>query len=230
MKRRLNILCIIIMLVLCYSVLEVAYYMGQGIIVGARTGWRAGTEVRNGRQAETNANYQELANMKLVGLIPHALNGEVSELLSDSVYNAKSGQHVPAVYTMIAVSVKTQESGGLKLLSGLLGIFCLVTIVWAIVLFVRIIVAINRSDIFNWRNVRRLRQLGVLLIISFGSSLLSEYLMLCNLREVFALQNYDLSISEVSGVTTFVLGLTALMVAEVFAIGLRMKEEQELTI
>ena len=40
MKRRLNILCIIVVLVLGYSVLETGYYF----IVGVKAGVEAGTE------------------------------------------------------------------------------------------------------------------------------------------------------------------------------------------
>ena len=134
------------------------------------------------------------------------------------------------MHAMMAVSVKTQEGAVSRVVSGLLDFVQLAAIVWSIVLFVKLIVAINRSDIFNWRNIRRLRRLGVLLIVGFGCSLLVEYLSLCSLREVLSLQNYDLVLSDMVDITTFVLGLTALIVAEVFAIGLKMKEEQELTI
>jgi len=106
----------------------------------------------------------------------------------------------------------------------------LVSGVWALVLFIRIVVAVNRSDIFNWRNVRRLRRLGILLIVGFVCVLLPEYLSLCSLREVFSLEAYDLTLSDSVKVTNLLLGLIALIVAEIFAIGLKMKEEQDLTI
>ncbi len=60
--------------------------------------------------------------------------------------------------------------------------------------------------------------------------LLPEYLSLCSLREAFALESYDLILSDSVKATNLLLGLIALIVAEVFAIGLKMKEEQDLTI
>ncbi|WP_373825022.1 DUF2975 domain-containing protein, partial [Bacteroides heparinolyticus] len=96
--------------------------------------------------------------------------------------------------------------------------------------FIRLIISINKSDIFNWRNVRRLRRLGVVLILGFCSVLAGAYMDLVSVREVFSLRGYDLSLSEMANVTTLVLGLCALIVGEVFAIGLKMKEEQDLTI
>ena len=47
---------------------------------------------------------------------------------------------------------------------------------------------------------------------------------------VFSLHGYELSLSELVSTTTLVLGLCSLIVGEVFAIGLKMKEEQDLTI
>ena len=38
MKRRLNILCVIVLLVLGYSVLETTYYVGLGIKTGIEKG------------------------------------------------------------------------------------------------------------------------------------------------------------------------------------------------
>lgn len=39
MKRRLNILCLVVMLVLSYSVLEQGYYIFLGAKMGARPDW-----------------------------------------------------------------------------------------------------------------------------------------------------------------------------------------------
>lgn len=53
---------------------------------------------------------------------------------------------------------------------------------------------------------------------------------LCNLREAFSLESYELILSDSVKVTNLLLGLISLIVAEIFAIGLKMKEEQDLTI
>jgi len=152
------------------------------------------------------------------------------KLLSDSIYNEKSGEYVPVMYSSMAVSVRTNRSWASSVASGMLGLLTFVAIIGAIVLFFKLIVAVNRSHIFNWQNVRRLRRMGLLLIAGFGCSFLSSYLSLCNLREALVLQNYDLSISDLVSTTILVIGLTALIVAEVFAIGLKLQEEQDLTI
>lgn len=226
MKRRLNILCALVLLVLGYSVVETAYYMG----IGVKAGVKASQEIMESGDKETVENLRQLSGMEYVGLIPRSLNQGIKKLLSDSIYNEKSGEYVPVMYSSMAVSVRTNRSWASSVASGMLGLLTFVAIIWAIVLFFKLIVAVNRSRIFNWQNVRRLRRLGLLLVAGFGCSLLSSYLSIYNLREALVLQNYDLSISDLVSTTILVIGLTALIVAEVFAIGLKLQEEQDLTI
>ena len=88
----------------------------------------------------------------------------------------------------------------------------------------------GQGVIFNWKNVRRLRRLGVLLIIGFVCTFLLAFLSFHNVEKVFSVTGYSLSMADMVHITSLVLGISALIVAEVFAIGLKMKEEQELTI
>ena len=204
MKRRLNILCLVVMLVLSYSVLEQGYYIFLGAKMGAQTG------LELGKKGSDIAAYKELMNLKVVNLIPSSM--ESFDFFRDSVYNEKSRSYVPAAYSSLMVSVDSHDS------------------LWAVVLFIRLIISINKSDIFNWRNVRRLRRLGMALVVSFCCTFASSYLDFIGIDTVFSLHGYELSLSELVSTTTLVLGLCSLIVGEVFAIGLKMKEEQDLTI
>lgn len=221
MKRRLNILCVIVMLVLSYSVLETTYYF----FIGAKAGMDAVAEKGIGTMA-----HKKILNMKYINVVPHDLSTLGSNFFLDSVYNEKSGSYVPATYSTLIVSVDNHPTTGETIVEKGLIILQMLMYIWAIVLFIRLIVSINKSDIFNWRNVRRLRRLGVALIISFACTLLVAWLDCLSLNEVFSLRGYELTFSDVVNTTTLVLGLCSLLVGEVFAIGLKMKEEQELTI
>lgn len=218
MKRRLNILCVIVLLVLGYSVLEATYYLAMGFKTGIERGFNPGVDAKE---------KQEIANLQIVQLLPEDLGGD---LLIDSVYNAKSGEYVPAVYSQLIVSVDTKPSA-LSRVTLLLVVFVnIVALIWAVVLFIRLIISINKSDIFNWKNVRRLRRLGMLLVVAFLLALFSTYISMYNVEKVFAMSGYSLIMGDMVRITSLVLGLSALIVAEVFAIGLKMKEEQDLTI
>ena len=99
----------------------------------------------------------------------------------------------------------------------------------ALIIFVMLILSINKSQIFEWKNVRRLRWLGSLLIMSFVFFLIPQVVNYWGLKEVFALEHYIIAPLALQ-TTDLLLGLGCLIVAETFAIGLKMKEEQELTI
>lgn len=97
-------------------------------------------------------------------------------------------------------------------------------------LLLRLVIAINRSEIFSWNNVHRLRKVGTLLLLGFLLQGAQLWLLFHRLDDVFAMQGYSLSLREAITLSNLLLGLVALIVAEVFAIGLKLKEEQELTI
>lgn len=148
MKRRLNILCLVVMLVLSYSVLEQGYYIFLGAKMGAQTG------LELGKKGSDIAAYKELMNLKVVNLIPSSM--ESFDFFRDSVYNEKSRSYVPAAYSSLMVSVDSHDSVGKVVAKYLLIYLHLGFSLWAVVLFIRLIISINKSDIFNWRNVRRL--------------------------------------------------------------------------
>lgn len=215
MKKKLNILCLIILLVLSYSFLESIYYLGAGL--------KAGLEIGMNPQIETH----KYDNMEPIHIMPNIDTG----IMKDSIYNEKSGTYIPVTYGgQIIVNIDTKSSIFSKITSGIITLANPIILVWAIILFFKILIAINQSKIFNWQNVRRLRKMGLLLVICFGLSLISTLIKVYALNKVLSFTHYTLSISDMLNTTLLILGLTALIVAEVFAIGLKLKEEQELTI
>ena len=231
MKRRLNILCIIVLLLMGWSVLEVGYYMAVSATTGFKAGWEYAKQQAEDPQAPPTPEMEvigQLQHMEHVHLHPRTFDME--HWLADSVYNAKTGRYVPAMYAELMVSVPREEDSAMQTAGLLLGLLKLAVGIWAIVLFIRWVVAVNRSDIFTWHNVRRLRRMGVLLLASCALTWLLEYLTVHALRQVFALPGYELTLAGSVSLPVLLLGLCSLIVAEVFAIGLRMKEEQDLTI
>lgn len=218
MKNRLNFLCVIVLLVLSYSIIETAYYFSLGV----------GAGIEKSTHYADEKELQKYVNIQLVELVPDYKNYD--SFLIDSVFNEKSSSYAPASYGRMIVSVDTHQGKLSSITLGLIGLVVPITMVWALVLFIKVIIAINRSNIFNWRNVKRLFRMGVLLIICFCCKFLSSYIALHEIREEFSVSGYSLSMPDFTETTTLLLGLLALIVAEVFAIGLRLKEEQDLTI
>ena len=85
--------------------------------------------------------------------------------------------------------------------------------------FVRFILNVNHDKVFEWKNVVLLRLTGVGLLIVAIIASADEYFTSSSLTEVY--DNYF-------GILIF--SVFNLIVAETFAIGLKLKEEQDLTI
>ena len=163
--------------------------------------------------------------MKSIALFPDNFAN-----LKDSVYNEKTGEFVPAIYGKLVVSVNTPVNIWLKFITMMCNFIGIFTMIFSVVFFAKLIIAINKSRIFDWKNVRRLRWLGAILILNFICSAFPAYISAYELSGVFSISGYSVNLSGLVSKLTLVLGLVALIVGEVFAIGLKMKEEQDLTI
>ena len=216
MKKRLHILCLLVMLVFCYSVFESAYYISSAFVDGFRAGMN---------YVDNKEQFQKTNNMKSIALFPDNFAN-----LKDSVYNEKTGEFVPAIYGKLVVSVNTPVNIWLKFITMMCNFIGIFTMIFSVVFFAKLIIAINKSRIFDWKNVRRLRWLGAILILNFICSAFPAYISAYELSGVFSISGYSVNLSGLVSKLTLVLGLVALIVGEVFAIGLKMKEEQDLTI
>lgn len=220
MKRRLNILCLVVMLVLSYSVLEQGYYIFLGAKMGAQTG------LELGKKGSDIAAYKELMNLKVVNLIPSSM--ESFDFFRDSVYNEKSRSYVPAAYSSLMVSVDSHDSVGKVVAKYLLIYLHLGFSLWAVVLFIRLIISINKSDIFNWRNVRRMRIFVYALISVSLLFELQQWGIYHDLASQVRLEGYEV-LPYSFKYAWFNYMLLALF-TEIFAIGVKIKEEQDLTV
>lgn len=218
MKRRLNILCALVLVVLVLSLYTTGYQFGTGFIMGL--------DVANEQKDNLERNEDSMfhGDFRLVNLVP-----TTAMVQPDTIFNSKTGEKELAVYKELAVRIGKEQNYTQLIITSTCSLINIIVSIVALIIFVRIILNINRSQIFEWRNVRRLRWLGSLLIASFILELLPKLVNYWGISEVFALNKYMIAPFALQ-VTDMLLGLGCLIVAETFAIGLRMKEEQELTI
>ena len=97
--------------------------------------------------------------------------------------------------------------------------FTVLAVVVSFISFVRFILNVNRNKVFVWENVKLLRLTAFGLLIFAIATTCNELHTGCSLVEV-----YDHCFDE------FLFGVFNLIVSEVFAIGLKLQKEQELTI
>ncbi len=106
-----------------------------------------------------------------------------------------------------------------EFLFGILGLATVGAFILSFACFVRFILNVNRNEVFVWDNVWCLRITAIGL--SFGVLVFSAYTIIEGANVIEAFEE-DMAI--------LIFAVFNLIVAEAFAVGLKLKEEQELTI
>ncbi|MBQ9646482.1 MAG: DUF2975 domain-containing protein [Prevotella sp.] len=214
MKKRLNILCVLVFVAIGIGFLPFLYAMGLGVQMGVQGG--------DGAQAELN----RMVNAEQVHLMPV----QMTHLAHVTVDNLLTGEAVTVWPERIVADVEVSYPGWYTVLNTVCRYLVYVALVAIVVLFLKFIVRVNRGHVFEWRNVRLLRWLGGL---ELGGSIVTTMLQVYGAGIVgrqFALSGYAPDYFSYVSATELSVGLVALIAAEIFAIGLKMKEDQDLTI
>ena len=215
MKKKLNLFCALIFVAIVCDLLAMSNVAFTGFAAGMKHGME-----RRAVNETTPGNYC------YVSLLPAEINARNAVTIT-----GKDGAgSMEAWPTQLIVPMGERIGFGtamFKLLYslafGLAGVAALV----AFVLFVR---NINKSKIFIHRNITLLRVVGWCLvatgIIDTADGCYDTYLA----TQTLNLAGYVVDYSSAANITSVIFGLFSLVIAEAFAIGLKMKEEQELTI
>ena len=158
------------------------------------------------------------------------LESASSKNLPSEFLNKKSEEMASARINQIMIKVPVEVESGLGILFDFLfSLAMFAGVIMAIFNFLKIIFAVNKAIIFEWINVKRLRRMGIGLVIMFIASAIivtnQNYIAL----KVIEIENYDIINSAYDGII-LMLGMISFLVAEIFAMGLKLKEEQDLTI
>ncbi len=118
---------------------------------------------------------------------------------------------------------KADTSIGFEFWGGLfivmLGLVCLFLIIRSLIAFVRFILNVNRNKVFVWENVPLLRWTGWGLLAATAMIAIHDLLDHIPFEKIYN-----------STIDDFIFSVFCLIMAEVFMIGLKLKEEQDLTI
>ncbi len=216
MKKRLNLIClgIVLAVLVSMSFLFSTFYYGFKAGIDAYEQGAAGVE-------KLDVTY------KMIGTMPtDVITNETATAI-----NEKDGSTVSILpfISMIGVPNEKADSTDSIFLS-LLDWMVIICCIYAIVQFVKMIRNIHRNIIFDWANVKRLRRLGFSLILCFCCSLVTFAINNHLVSQVISLKDCDFSIAFQFSDPTLLIGFTSLLFAEIFAIGLKLKEENDLTI
>lgn len=142
------------------------------------------------------------------------------------------GRKFPMVVKQAAiVTDSTAGSSAVQWISGISYFLSLVFCVFLVIEIVKFVVNINRGEVFVAKNVKRLRHISIcfiaisLLIVISGVA--QEYLLgSMNLT----LSGYQLSAYWIIPWSNLLLGLLALLIAQVWSRGIALEEEQQFTV
>lgn len=215
MKKRLNIFCACMIAAFLLSVSGNVYLIIEMFINGVEVGMKAA-------QGEIT----EIPQYKMV----HVLPTDMMET-TGTVTNLKDGRQLAVKpITAFIKCPYPHSSHGFEVLQGLIGFIVIIGFVYATVYFAKLMIHINRNIVFDWINVKHLRRVGWSLTGMCVLSFISVWISNHQLAQYIELAGSKLNILVAFSDSTLILGFIALLASEVFAIGLRLKEENELTI
>lgn len=211
MKKRLNILCGLVFLAVFVSLIDAG-------MEGTRGFYEGYTSVPDEEPFDHAASSYQLC-------LRHRPDAPC-----DSVWNAKSGAYVPVKMEQIHIHLDVYWGWGYLLLQFILASILIAFSVYVLVSFIRFIRNVNKEKIFHWDNVRLLRKMGWSLLLVYLVNILFVWLSYWDASQSLELEHYTLNYSHFLSDPMLLEGAIALVAAEVFAIGLRLQEEQDLTI
>lgn len=154
---------------------------------------------------------------------------------SDSLMNLKNDRYLPAKLQTVDVLYSYNEQAELRqmlkyrailFVTVFISLFLLVVVP---VYFYKIMGAFYRNNVFESKNVKRLKILGILMLILYMLKTAMDITDYYYKKSLIDLANYKLSI-YLSGAEWLFMGLIALLLAQILKRSVEFKEEQELTI
>lgn len=230
MKKKFNILCGTMVAVIILYVAGSFAYTG---VLTYKIAMNAMSQSKENRE-EMKKNMEIFDNRKYtmcaLTMIPtDILTGEKESTIENTV----TGEQTPIIPVKSMVFVKGADTSSMK--NGVistLGVICTVAYILFLYYLVCFIRNIRRDKIFEWDNVKMLRGMGISITVAFAIKVALEWIMYASASSIFSPKGYMLDwFSGVSeNILLFGLGIALLIMGEVFARGLQMHEEQELTI
>lgn len=222
MKRQLNLICVLIFFSLGLSLVPHIYLMGEGFVSGFKSGL---SQARNAHDNGKVLTLDEAKSPLSVSLLPTSFDKCVNK-----IFNQKTGEWLPAQYYETVLWVQGDQrivSTSIYIIVQMVWLFA---IIWAVVSFYKLINAINHQVIFEWINVRRLNHLGIALLIAFIMTLAGNFFDYLYVQKEVEISGYTVNVFKIFDSIHLILGLMSLLVGRIFAMGITLREEQELTI
>lgn len=222
MKRQLNTICILMFLCIGLMLAPSVYLLYTCFVEGFEYGLEQAEDAQKSGVKDISANV----------LLPVELNlwPQSLSVSPDKVYNKKTEEWLPAQHLRSLLWVKSGKGNYSQGWMSLFSILGLVAVILAVFIFYKLINAINHQVIFEWINVRRLNRIGIALLVSFFMLQISWLINFLTVKNMIQLEGYEFNFFGEFKAIHLLLALVSLLVGRIFAMGITLREEQELTI
>ena len=175
-----------------------------------------------------NQEYKDNFGSYYINLTPDKL------VVADSLFDEKTGRWMLARIKEVSVYIpeeeKTKPSMVSVFMNGAYAILILGSFGMIVFNSIFIMNSVERAVVFAWINVRRLRLISLGLFIVFILDTINSIYNNFIVKDLIKISDYSTIMEPFSSIGLLLGGVIAFIAAEIFAVGLRLKEEQELTI
>jgi hypothetical protein len=210
--------------------------VGNAVFSSFASGFKAGYDAgKQGYDAGKQAAEEEDYIFKGVLFpVPMYLKAETT-FFPDSILNVKNGAMAPsqAQFVIVGRNLETPISFWTILGYILIALFSFGVLALCVVIPVKvyqIIRSIIKNDIFEIKNVRRMRVIGNCLLVMFAIGVYFMIFSTAQAKQLFAFENYRIVYEIGEDYYLLILGLITLLFAEILKISHTIKRENELTI
>lgn len=156
----------------------------------------------------------------------HAVEVRPTAELRDSLYNKEMGHNVP--YSITQVETYADFPGWVMII---LPFTCIAAMcyLYGFYTLIRLLISVSRRDVFTKKNVFRLRFFAYAQAAAMGLIWLFERVVNYYVVQQVQIPGYEVLSGTVYYAEWMLLALIVLL-AEIFAVGVKIKEEQDLTI
>ena len=213
MKSNLTWLCLAMFLV-------IALDFGFGIAGGTSAFMAGWNSVDDEKAGEIDEDYTFLTY--------HAATSHMSDKTSITLINEKTGK--PEQVWINAVQMQIDQGPFYSILFSIMAVIILVCYAFALVMFLQFIRNVYRNEVFTSNNCMKLRLFGWSFFLANLLEFVISLIYMFKANEAFALKGHTIAFDEYFDLLHMILAIFALIMAEAFAIGMRQKEELDLTV
>jgi len=174
---------------------------------------------------------------KTIGVLYDIVQFDVQpkgERYKDSLQNMKSDDILKVQANSLSVKIAPQSKSVSKfvtdIISGIFAFAMLFILIFIPILVFKIIRSIEKDDIFNLLNIKRLKRIGYLLVTLFALTLFIYIKEFFKAKSMIELQDYKIVFTMGESYLYLIMGVATLLFAEILKISTQMKEENDLTV